>query len=232
MMKRSLTIFLYTLCILPHISKAADNAVDSYLRGGSKRTLQKSYLRGSSMKRTHKAAPTDSITVLKLVDSLTNEEVMDLFNDTEVVLSALGYTDPTFNIQAVTSTTAGDIKSVKFGYGSDGSFKLENKAPYALCGDSSGIFNTCSILTPGTHTVTATPYEAFNAGGAAGDTLWVNFTIIEEDPTEIPHELAHIAVPASTTSTKLWPAMAPISITMPPPTAPTRVRGTAALEIV
>ena len=60
----------------------------------------------------------------------------------------------------------------------DGSgYKTEHTAPYALAGDDgAGTFNDPG-LRAGTHTLTATPYDADDAGAAAGLTATVTFTI-------------------------------------------------------
>jgi hypothetical protein len=60
----------------------------------------------------------------------------------------------------------------------DGSvYKTEHSAPYALAGDDGkGVF-TDPGLSAGTHTVTATPYDADDAGAATGVAATVTFTI-------------------------------------------------------
>jgi hypothetical protein len=57
----------------------------------------------------------------------------------------------------------------------------ENTAPYFLCSDNgAGVITSCaSVLTVGSHTLTATPYSAASLGGDAGAPFTVSFTIVD-----------------------------------------------------
>jgi hypothetical protein len=59
----------------------------------------------------------------------------------------------------------------------------ENTAPYTLCSDDgAGTITSCaSVLTPGAHTLTATPYSAASLGGTAGTPFTVAFTLVDGD---------------------------------------------------
>lgn len=226
-----IAIILYSLCVLPQISEATDSIVrSSHLRGGKQATKQETNgsLRGSK-KTSQKETLTDSITSLKLIDSVTKEEILDLFNNTEVDLSALGYTDPTFNIQAVTSKEIGDIQSVQFGFNEKSNFTVADEEPYTLCEVGADGSNQCTVLSTGTHTVMATPYEELNAGGASGGTLRVNFTIVEESTK--PSTLPEPAEPVPPKASLRAPAMAPVAFkyAVPPPTRYTPEESTSVL---
>ncbi len=60
--------------------------------------------------------------------------------------------------------------------------RTENEAPYAAFGDNNGNYFG-SFLTPGSYTITMTPWELGNAGGEQGTQLVVNFTV--EAPPEV-----------------------------------------------
>ena len=57
----------------------------------------------------------------------------------------------------------------------------ESTAPYFLCSDNgAGVITSCaSVLTVGSHTLTATPYSAASLGGDAGAPFTVSFTIVD-----------------------------------------------------
>jgi hypothetical protein len=59
----------------------------------------------------------------------------------------------------------------------------ENTAPYFLCSDNgAGVITSCaSVLTVGSHTLTATPYSAASLTGDAGAPITVAFTIVDVD---------------------------------------------------
>jgi Putative collagen-binding domain of a collagenase len=79
-----------------------------------------------------------------------------------------------FNVQAL---TAGAIGSVKFGYGSNPSFRTENVPPFALCGDSDGAYFVCLAMTAGGNKITATAYSGGDATGLVLGTSTVTFTL-------------------------------------------------------
>ena len=57
----------------------------------------------------------------------------------------------------------------------------ENISPYTLCSDDgAGTITSCaSILTVGTHTLSATPYTGAGLTGTAGPAVIVSFTIVD-----------------------------------------------------
>jgi hypothetical protein len=109
-----------------------------------------------------------------LVDKITNGSVINLSNFPA---------NQDFNIEAVTS---GPVGSVRFGYNDIASFRTESESPYAMCGDMKGIYNSCSELAVGSHTVTATPWSGERATGTSGKSASVSFTIVTNTPAPVP----------------------------------------------
>lgn len=69
----------------------------------------------------------------------------------------------------------GNVKSVKFAV--DGkTVRTESVAPYAVAGDTEGDYNVWRI-TPGKHTLTATPYGKTGAKGRPGQALKLTFIV-------------------------------------------------------
>lgn len=56
----------------------------------------------------------DEITALELINSDTNNMVVDLVNGMVIDLSALGLTKPSFSVNTVTSNVFDDINSIRF----------------------------------------------------------------------------------------------------------------------
>jgi glucose/arabinose dehydrogenase len=83
----------------------------------------------------------------------------------------------------IRANTAGTIGSVRFAYDGNSSYKTENYKPYAIGGDAN---NGADYLpwTPavGSHTLTATPYSALNAGGSSGAGNTIVFNVIDRAP--------------------------------------------------
>lgn len=67
---------------------------------------------------------------------------------------------------------------MRFSLDTNGNFRTENVVPYALAGDTSGVYSPWTP-TVGTHTVGATPFNAVNATGSAGTGLSVSFQVIQ-----------------------------------------------------
>ena len=119
----------------------------------------------------------------RLIDSGTNQPIMDLRNGTVVALAALGLSAPRFNVEAVVSNIFGNTRSVKFEY-NETIYRTESVVPYAFCGDINGKFAHCSVLGLGSHTITAIPFVQPRAAGTEGS------------PTSITFSIIHTAIPA------------------------------------
>jgi large repetitive protein len=55
-------------------------------------------------------------------------------------------------------------------------FRTESFAPFALAGDTNGVYNAWTPSV-GSHTLLVTPYSAANGTGTAGPSILVHFTV-------------------------------------------------------
>jgi hypothetical protein len=85
---------------------------------------------------------------------------------------------PTRNLNIRAHTSPSVVGSVRFGYDGNANVRVENGAPYALAGDTSGNYYAWTPAT-GSHTLTATPYSASGAGGTAGTSKTITFTVTD-----------------------------------------------------
>jgi hypothetical protein len=136
-----------------------------------------------------------------------------LVNGAVVELSTLSTTS--LSVEAVRDVNGEAIGSVIFDYNGKLSFRTENGGPYAMCGDSSGIFTKCTELAVGMHYLTVTTYSLGGGGGTAGPPVTVSFTIVNGTPTA-PTPTA----PAPTAPTPTAPTPTAPTPTTPIPTAP------------
>ena len=135
-----------------------------------------------------------SIQSLTLVNADTDTDIGPLEDGQTLNLAAL----PTTNLNVRANPGTAPVGSVRFAYDGNPNFQTESVAPYALRGDTNGDYNSWTP-TLGTHTLTATPYTASNAGGAAGSALTVVFTVINQ--TNLPEPPTNLVATAlSTTS--------------------------------
>ena len=97
-------------------------------------------------------------------DPLVNGAVIDLA------------TVPSQNMNIRANTLPNPVGSVRFALDATPNFRTESAAPYAMAGDTSGDY---WAWTPsvGSHTVTATPYDAAGAGGTVGTPLSITFSV-------------------------------------------------------
>lgn len=145
--------------------------------------------------------PTDDVTytaTFKAVPATSGQAVtsLTLFNaDTDLPIA--GYdplpsgatlnlaTLPTKNLSIRANTNPATVGSVRFAYDGNANYHLEGLPPYAIAGDngltSSGTPNY-NAWTPavGSHTLTVTPYTGGGAGGTAGTSLTVTFTVTND----------------------------------------------------
>lgn len=107
-----------------------------------------------------------------LVD--TQGSVIKRLNDGDVIVNDQPMT-------VIANTTGQEVRSVRFDLNRQ-FYRIENVAPYTLTGDQNGYFNP---WTPpaGNFTLTATPYSATGAGGQAGTSLTIHFTLADESNT-------------------------------------------------
>ena len=113
---------------------------------------------------------------LVLINAITDEPIGVLEEGSTINLA--DYSSNSFNIAAEVDIP--NVGSVVFDYNGVSGFQTENRAPYALGGDSGG--NYLPLALPlGTNTVTATVYTSRNGGGNAVATVTINFDVIETD---------------------------------------------------
>lgn len=129
--------------------------------------------------QTVRAALPNRVIGFKLWDSSTDTLVRQLTEGSEINL----YVTPSFNIEAVVEDGGSGIGSVKFAI-NDVAIRTENVAPYASGGDTYPDFYPWT-LAPGIYSLTATPYTKSNATGVAGDSLRVNFSVINDGEAPI-----------------------------------------------
>lgn len=131
---------------------------------------------------TPPASPTvtaPSVTSATLIDAVTNKALYTLTNGATINLATLA--NRGLNVQANVNSA---VKSVKFGYDSNASYKIEGAAPFALAGDgNNGTDFYAWTPTVGTHTLKITGYSAANATGTASTTLTITFTVTDSAPT-------------------------------------------------
>ena len=119
----------------------------------------------------------------ELINSKTDERISTLFDGAIIDLAALGLDRPRLNVEAVMPPTWTDIGSIKFDLDDTAGFRIENTAPYYLCGvNRLGSPKLCRDLKVGQHTVTATPFtESDGGGGEAGLPSTLTFEIVESN---------------------------------------------------
>jgi hypothetical protein len=123
-----------------------------------------------------------SVTGFTLVNADTDVDLGPLTDGDTVNLASVSR----LNVRADTSPFP--VGSVKFGYDANPNYRVENTPPYALAGDTSGNYNPWTPSV-GSHSLTATPYTASAAGGTAGTSLTVRFTVVN-DPSAAPQTAA------------------------------------------
>ncbi len=117
-----------------------------------------------------------------LIDASTGREIRDIEDGDVIEMGRLP--SPYINIRA--NTEPQEVGSVQFSLNHNPNFHLENATPYAMAGDIGTTYNSWTP-TPGEHTLTAKPFTSFNATGAQGIALEINFTITLDG--EIPSRI-------------------------------------------
>lgn len=121
-------------------------------------------------------SPQDTISgpiTFTLVNALTNEDLGPLANGQIINLSSIGTNK--LNIRA--NSNFPGTESIVFSWQGNSHFRTENTPPYALFADNNGDYNQWNA-TPGTYSLGATPYTGNNAGGSAGPSGNITFSII------------------------------------------------------
>ena len=163
-----------------------------------------------------------------LINADTNLPIIDLFSG--MVINIAAQSTSNFNVQATVVANSGEVGSIKFGYNTQPSFRIETNAPYSFCGDGSpaGNYYTCTNLNTANgqpHIVSATPYSGTKANGTMGVTKTVSFHIVNIPLTPAP-SMSPTRKPTSTPTRE--PSMTP---TKKPSSAPTREPSSAPTKI-
>lgn len=128
---------------------------------------------------------------LSLINADTDQPLagFDPFNSgTTIALSSLPSTN--LNLRANLS----GVSSVQFTWsGAESGTAIENAAPYAMKGDTSGNFKPWTPM-PGSYTLTVTSYSGSNAGGSVLQTRTLTFTVT--DPAPAPAGISASTAPA------------------------------------
>ncbi len=134
--------------------------------------------------QTNRAQPTQApsasesnligVAGLALFDSSTGQVLRTLADGDTLDLA--DFRNARLNVQAL--TTPAKVGSVRFGLDGNDKFKIENYSLYALVGDK-GTWSP----NVGEHTITATAYTRLRAGGEAGGSVTVRFTLIDSGGT-------------------------------------------------
>jgi prepilin-type processing-associated H-X9-DG protein len=123
-----------------------------------------------------------TVSSLTLINADTDQPVpgFSLVHGATIDLAATGRR---LNVRADVAGTP--LGSVRFNLDGNPAFRVENGAPYALAGDSSGNF---AAWTPslGTHTLVVTPYDGANGAGPRGKGRAVTFTVIDSSTPPAP----------------------------------------------
>lgn len=115
-----------------------------------------------------------SVISFSLINADTEQEIKILSAGEQLNLASL----PTKNINIRANTSPNPVGSVKFILsGTQGRTQTETGAPYALFGDNSANYNPWTPYV-GNYTLTATPYTGSGASGTAGNSLTINFSVV------------------------------------------------------
>src|SRR5580704_18309107 len=81
---------------------------------------------------------------------------------------------PTLHLNVRANTSPATVGSVRFRFDGNANYRTDSVPPYAMAGDTGGHYAAWTP-SPGSHTVTATPYTGSGAAGTAGSPLTITF---------------------------------------------------------
>jgi hypothetical protein len=123
------------------------------------------------------------VTGFQLFNATTNAYVMDLVDGTVLNLTTMPWLPSNFTIVVLAN---GGTASIVFDASNINAVVLENMAPFAVYGDSSGDFNDSPFpLSVGNYFFTVIPHSGGNGSGIEGPAVTLNFSVIIE-PTATP----------------------------------------------
>jgi hypothetical protein len=85
---------------------------------------------------------------------------------------------PTKNIAIEAIKGPSQVGSIKFALNGDLNYRLENKYPFSISGDSKGVFKPFD-LSLGSYEIAATPFSEKNEAGLRGETSAIKFKVID-----------------------------------------------------
>jgi hypothetical protein len=121
------------------------------------------------------AAELDRVTSFSLINANTNQPIAGYETITPgMVISRASLPTTKLSVRANTNVIVG---SVKFGWNSNSSYRIESEAPYALFGGNGSDDYAPGTIANGTHTMKATPYSLAKGKGTVGQSLQITFSI-------------------------------------------------------
>jgi hypothetical protein len=129
-----------------------------------------------------------AVTGVYLVNASTNSRITSLSDGSTVQRAQLS------DQLAIEVTLNAQSESVLMNLDDGAHIQIENNAPYALFGDTGGNFSA-GTLADGEHQLTLTAYSANSAGGAAGPTTTLHFSI-EAETVMVNFQPSGASVPA------------------------------------
>ena len=122
--------------------------------------------------------PNQTVTSFTLIDADSDQAISGydpIASGANLNLAVL----PTRNLNIRANTSPGTVGSVRFGLDGNANYGTDNTAPYSLAGDTNGDYGAWTPAV-GSYTVTATPYSAADAGGAAGTAASLSFKVTDK----------------------------------------------------
>jgi PKD repeat protein len=117
-----------------------------------------------------------SVTSIELWDASANKKLQTLTGGETLDLAKL----PSKLTIVVQGSTA--VASVKFGYDSNSSYRVESSKPWAIAGDTDGKLAAFNFTT-GSHKLTVTPYSKNGATGSVGAAKTISFSVTRSSTT-------------------------------------------------
>jgi hypothetical protein len=143
-------------------------------------TLQISKLRNGRKRQLQALGHVDS---LVLINVDTNLPIINLTNG--MIINTVNQNTSNFNIRVTISN--GTVGSIKFSCNGKRISKTETRQPFSFCGNSKNIYNSCTALGVGQHTVSATTFSDKWANGTQSSPFQVTFKITA--PPQVRFEL-------------------------------------------
>ena len=122
--------------------------------------------------------PNQSVASFTLIDADTDQPIAGfdpIASGATINLATL----PSRQLNIRANTSPATVGSVRFGFDGNANFRTDNGAPYSLAGDDASGYLAWTP-TVATHTVTATPYSAADAGGTAGTARTLSFKVTDK----------------------------------------------------